>query len=341
MKSNEAIPSYVTCSLPSSPLPWQSKKMGQATRDAYGEALLALGKEDTRIVALDADLSKSTKSNLFAKQFPARFFNCGIAEANMVSIAAGLASCGKIPFASSFASFLLCKGFDQLRMSVANPNLNVKIVGSHSGISLGEDGASQQSVEDLALACALPKFTVLSPADGASCKALTKLSAAHVGPVFIRTGRPKAPIIYADGESFEIGVAKKIVAGSDVTIIATGLMVYSALMAATLLQKENISVAVIDMHTIKPIDEAAIVTAAKRSGAIVTAEEHLLSGGLGSRVAQVLSQYCPVPQVSVGIADTYAESGLPEELFEKYGLTEKHIVSAAIDVLKHKKKIAS
>ncbi|MEK7748326.1 MAG: transketolase family protein [Nitrospirota bacterium] len=340
MKSNETISSYVTCSLPTL-LPWQSKKMGPATRDAYGEALLALGKEDARIVALDADLSKSTKSNLFAKQFPDRFFNCGIAEANMISVAAGLASSGKIPFASSFASFLLCKGFDQLRMSVANPNLNVKIVGSHSGISLGEDGASQQSVEDLALACALPKFVVLSPADGISCRGLTMLAARHVGPVFIRTGRPKAPVVYSEGDTFEIGLAKKIVSGSDVTIIATGLMVYNALLASELLKKENVSAAVIDIHTIKPIDQSAIIAAAKETGAIVTAEEHLLSGGLGAQVAQVLSQYCPVPQAFVGIRDTYAESGLPEELFEKYGLTEKHIISAALSVLKQKKKIAA
>jgi transketolase len=301
---------------------------------------LALGKEDVRIVALDADLSKSTKSNLFAKQFPDRFFNCGIAEANMVSVAAGLASCGKIPFAASFASFLLCKGFDQLRMSVANPCLNVKFAGSHAGSSLGEDGASQQSVEDFALACALPKFTVLSPADGVSCMGLVVLAARHVGPVYIRTGRPKAQVIYGAGETFEIGAAKKIVAGSDVTLIATGLMVYRALLASDLLKQEGISAAVIDMHTIKPIDEVAIIRAAEETGAIVTAEEHLLSGGLGSRVAAVLSQHCPVPQGFVGIDDTYAESGLPDELFEKYGLTAKHIVSKVIGVLKQKKKIA-
>jgi transketolase len=314
----------------------QKWPMGKATRDAYGEALLALGHEDARIVAVDADLSKSTKSNLFAKTYPDRFFNCGIAEANMVSVAAGLASCGKIPFASSFASFLLCKSFDQLRMSVANPNLNVKVVGSHSGISLGEDGASQQSVEDLALACALPKFTVISPSDEVSCKALVHLAAKHIGPVYIRTCRPKTPKLYSDQETFQIGVAKKLIEGSDVTLIATGLMVYNALLASEILKEGGISAAVIDIHTLKPIDETAIISAAVATGAIVTIEEHLLLGGLGSRVAHILSQHKPTPMVSVGINDTYAESGSAEELFEKYGLTPEHIVLAANQVLKHK-----
>ncbi|MBI3598160.1 MAG: transketolase family protein [Nitrospirae bacterium] len=310
--------------------------MGKATRDAFGEALLALGKEDSRIVAVDADLSKSTKSNLFAKSFPDRFFNCGIAEANMVSVAAGLASCGKIPFAASFAAFLFCKGFDQLRMSVANPGLNVKVVGSHSGISLGEDGASQQSVEDLALACALPKFTVLSPSDEISCAALVKLAALHIGPVYIRTGRPKTPQIYLPGETFELGIAKKLIEGRDATIIATGLMVYKALIASDILKGQGVLASVIDLHTLKPMDEAAIILAASETGAIVTVEEHLLAGGLGSRVAQILSQYKPTPLVSVGINDTYAESGSAEELFEKYGLTPNHIVSAVNQALKQK-----
>jgi transketolase len=312
-------------------------RFGKATRDAYGETLLALGKEDSRIVAVDADLSKSTKSNLFAKAFPDRFFNCGIAEANMVSVAAGLASCGKIPFASSFASFLLCKGFDQLRMSVANPRLNVKIVGSHAGISLGEDGASQQSVEDIALACALPHFTVLAPADEVSCRALVHLATQHIGPVYLRTGRPKAPLIYGPEETFQIGVAKKIVSGNDVTIIGVGLMVHNAMIAAAQLKKEGIFASVIDMHTLKPIDEGAIIAAAEQTGAIVTVEEHLLSGGLGSRVAQVLSCHRPTPHLSVGIADCYAESGTPDQLFEKYGLTPGHIISAIKTVLKLKK----
>lgn len=314
----------------------REKKSGLATRDAYGQVLVELGQADPRIVAVDADLSKSTKSGLFGKAFPDRFFNCGIAEANMVSVAAGLASCGKIPFASSFASFLLCKSFDQLRMSVANPSLNVKIVGSHGGISLGEDGASQQSVEDFALACALPKFTVLSPADEISCKALVRLAGEHVGPVYIRTGRPKAPIVYTGSERFHLGRANKLVAGEDVTIIANGLLVWEALVASDICRERGISAAVIDLHTLKPIDEAA-VAAAEETGAIVTAEEHLLSGGVASRVAQVVAEHHPVPMVSVGIADTYAESGNPAELMEKYGLTAKHIVQAVESVLKRKK----
>ncbi|MBI3803796.1 MAG: transketolase family protein [Nitrospirae bacterium] len=318
------------------PAPRQ-KKLGVATRDAYGQVLVELGHSNPRIVAVDADLSKSTKSGLFAKAFPDRFFNCGIAEANMVSVAAGLASCGKIPFASSFASFLLCKSFDQLRMSVANPFLNVKIVGSHGGISLGEDGASQQSVEDFALACALPKFSVLSPADEVSCRALVRLAAAHVGPVYIRTGRPKAPILYTDADTFQWGAANKLVTGEDVTIIANGLLVWEALIASDLLRERGISAGVIDLHTLKPIDEAAIIAAAEESGAIVTAEEHLLTGGLSSLVAQVLSQHRPTPMASVGIADTYAESGTPTELLEKYGLTATQIVQAAETVLKRKK----
>ncbi|MFY9269685.1 MAG: transketolase C-terminal domain-containing protein [Candidatus Manganitrophaceae bacterium] len=312
-------------------------KLGLATRDAYGQVLVELGKTDPRIVVIDADLSKSTKSGLFSKSFPERFFNCGIAEANMVSIAAGLASCGKVPFASSFASFLLCKSFDQLRMSVANPGLNVKIVGSHGGISLGEDGASQQSVEDFALACALPKFVVAVPADEVACRALVRSAATHNGPVYLRTGRPKAPLLYTDSDRIELGKANRIASGTDVTIIANGLLVWEALIASDILRERRISVAVLDVHTLKPIDEAAIIAAANETGAIVTAEEHLLAGGLGSRVAQVLAQHCPVPMASVGLADTYAESGTPSELFEKYGLTAHHLVQAVESVLKRKK----
>jgi transketolase len=315
----------------------RQKKMGLATRDAYGQALLELGKADPRIVALDADLSKSTKSATFAKAFPNRFFNCGIAEANMVGIAAGLASAGKIPFASSFAAFLTCKAFDQLRMSVANPHLNVKLVGSHGGISLGEDGASQQSVEDIALACALPGFVVMVPADEVSCRALTKRAAEHLGPVFIRTGRPKAPIIYSEGEEFRVGKAKLLQTGADVTLVACGLLVWEALEAADLLASREISSTVIDMHTIKPLDEETLIDAAQRTGAVVTAEEHLLSGGLAARCAQALAQHAPTPMESVGLHDTYAESGTPAELMEKYGLTARHIVTAAEAVLKRKK----
>jgi transketolase len=309
----------------------REKKMGAATRDAYGLALAELGKENPNIVVLDGDVSGSTKSRVFAKQFPDRFFNFGISEANMVGAAAGLASCGKIPFASSFSAFLMCKTYDQLRMSVANPHLNVKLCGSHSGISLGADGASQMAVEDIALASSLPGFTVIVPADEVATRALVKRAAAHEGPVFIRTSRPQAPLIYEPGETFEIGKAKLLRDGKDATIIACGLLVWEALVAAWhCAEHEGLDVAVLDMHTVKPLDENAIVAAAKKTGAIVTAEEHLLDGGLGSRVAQVMALHHPVPMEFVGLKNTYAESGTPEQLFDRYGLTSRHIVDAVL-----------
>lgn len=310
-------------------------KLGKATRDAYGEALVEIGSENKNVVVLDADLSKSTKSGDFAKKYPERFYNCGISEANMVGMAAGFAGAGLVPFASSFASFLMCKGFDQIRMSIANPQLNVRLVGSHGGISLGEDGASQQSVEDISLACSLPKFTVLLPSDAICTKAITKLSVNHDGPVYIRTGRPKAPIIYKDDETFEIGKAKLVRDGKDVTVIAVGLLVMEALIAADELEKEGISVRVIDMFTIKPIDKDAIIKAAKETGAIVTAEEHLI-GGLSAQVSQVVVNSNPVPMEFIGVDDTYSESGKPDELLEKYGLKSINVIEAIRNVLKRK-----
>jgi transketolase len=307
----------------------REKTMGLPTRDAYGLALVEMGKENPNIVVVDGDVSGSTKSRAFGKEFPERFFNCGIAEANMVGVAAGLASCGKIPFASSFSAFLMCKTYDQLRMSVANPRLNVKLCGSHSGISLGEDGASQMAVEDLALACSLPGFTVVVPADEVSTRALVKAAARHDGPVFIRTGRPKAAAVYEPSESFDLGRAKLLKPGKDATIIACGALVWEALEAAWICaEREDLDVAVLDMHTVKPLDEEAIIAQAKRTGAIVTAEEHLLDGGLGSRVAQVTAQHEPVPMEFVGLKNTYAESGTPQQLFERYGLTAQAIVEA-------------
>ncbi|MFN8673032.1 MAG: transketolase family protein [Candidatus Sericytochromatia bacterium] len=311
-------------------------KLGKATRDAYGEALAQLGNDNKNIVVLDADLSKSTKSGEFAKKHPDKFINCGIGEANMVGVAAGLAGTGLVPFASSFASFLICKSFDQIRMSIANPQLNVKLVGSHGGISLGEDGASQQSIEDIALACALPKFTVLLPADGSCTKFLTKKMAEVNGPIYMRTGRPKAPVIYSDDEVFEIGKAKTVRDGKDVTVIANGLLVMEALLAADELEKENISVRVVDMFTIKPIDEEAVAKCAKETGAIVTAEEHLIGGALSSYVAQAVVKSTPVPMDFVGVDDTYSESGKPDELLDKYGLRAKNIVKAIRNVLAKK-----
>lgn len=313
-------------------------KLGKATRDAYGEALVEIGNNNQKVVVLDADLSKSTKSGDFAKKHPERFVNCGIGEANMVGTAAGFAGSGLIPFASSFASFLICKSFDQIRMSIANPQLNVKLVGSHGGISLGEDGASQQSVEDIALACALPKFTVLLPSDAVMTKFLTKQMSETNGPVYMRTGRPKAPVLYAEDETFEIGKAKTLRDGTDVTVIANGLLVMEALLAADQLASENISVRVIDMFTVKPIDAEAVAKSASETGAIVTAEEHLIGGALSSYVAQAVAQSTPVPMEFVGIDNTYAESGKPEEVLEKYGLKAKNIVEAIRKVLARKQK---
>jgi len=246
-------------------------KLGPATREAFGRTLVELGRENRDIVVCDADLSKSTMTTYFAKEFPDRFFSCGIAEANMVGIGAGLASAGKIPFVSSFSAFVMNKGFEQLRVCAAYPKVNLKVVGTHSGISIGEDGPSQMSVEETALACALVGFVVISPADEAATKALVRQAAAHVGPVFIRTGRVKAPIVYNGDRKFEIGKAIEVVEGSDVTIIANGLLVAQAILASDALESEGISARVIDMHTVKPLDREAIRRAAAETGAIVVA----------------------------------------------------------------------
>ncbi|MGI8746379.1 MAG: transketolase family protein [Bryobacteraceae bacterium] len=304
-------------------------KLGMATREAFGKALVELGRENPNIVVCDADLSKSTYTNLFAKEFPDRFFECGIAEANMVGIGSGLASSGKIPFVSSFSCFVLNKGFEQLRVTAAFPNVNLKVVGTHSGISIGEDGPSQMSIEDLSLACSLPGFTVISPADEIAMKALVRAAAEHIGPVFIRAGRLKAPIVHSADQKFEIGKAVQLVDGSDVTVIATGLLVSEALRTSDELQDEGIRVRVIDMHTIKPLDRDAIQRAAAETRAIVVAEEHLVDGGLGVRVAQVVAETSPCGMEFVGIENTYAESGTPEGLLEKYGLVSKDVTAAA------------
>ncbi|MEO7653492.1 MAG: transketolase C-terminal domain-containing protein [Bryobacteraceae bacterium] len=308
-------------------------KLGMATREAFGKALVELGRVNKDIVVCDADLSKSTFTSLFAKEFPERFFSCGIAEADMVSIGAGLASSGKIPFVSSFSCFVINKGFEQLRVNVAYPNTNVKVVGTHSGISIGEDGPSQMSIEDIGLACSLPGFTVMSPADEVSMTALLHASAAHFGPVFLRAGRMKAPVIYAADQQFTIGKSIRVTEGSDVTIIATGLLVAEAIRAAEALDVEGVSVRVIDMHTIKPIDRDAISAAASETGAIVVAEEHLVDGGLGVRVAQVVAETHPCLMEFVGVQNTYAESGSPEQILDKYGLMARDVIAAVRRVL--------
>ncbi len=313
-------------------------KMGAATREAFGKTLVELGRENKDVVVCDADLSKSTYTHLFGKEFPDRFFTCGIAEANMVAIAAGLAAAGKLPFISSFSCFLLNKGFEQLRVTVAYTNTNVKVVGTHSGISIGEDGPSQMSVEDMALAGALPGFVVISPADETAMAALVRLAAAHVGPVFLRAGRAKVPVVYPAGQKFEIGKAIELIPGSDVTLVATGLMVAEAIRASEILDGEGVSARVIDIHTIKPIDREAIAKAASETGAIVTAEEHLVDCGLGARVAQAAAETHPCIMEFVGVQNTYAESGPAEGLLDKYGLVARDVAAAARRALARKKK---
>jgi transketolase len=304
-------------------------KLGVATREAFGKALVEAGRQNKNVVALDADLSKSTYTHLFAKEFPERFVECGIAEADMIAIAAGLASSGKIPFAASFSCFAINKGFEQLRVTVAFPNVNVKVVGTHSGISIGEDGPSQMSIEDIGLACSLPGFTVLSPADEVAMRALVHAAVAHGGPVFIRAGRPKAPIVHGADQRFQIGKSIQLTEGRDLTIIAHGLLVAEAIRAQEALESEGVSTRVIDMYSIKPLDRNAIERAAADTRAIVVAEEHLVATGLGVRVAQVVAETRPCVMEFVGIQDTYAESGAPEELMKKYGLVADNIVTAA------------
>jgi transketolase len=303
-------------------------KLGPATREAFGRALVELGRENKDVVVCDADLSHSTMTTYFAKEFPDRFISLGIAEANMCAVGAGLALAGKIPFVSSFSAFAMNKGFEQLRCCVAYPHVNLKVVGTHSGISIGEDGPSQMSIEEIGLACSLAGFVVIAPADEASTKALVKAAAAYVGPVFIRTGRPKAPVVHAPDQKFEIGKSIQLADGKDVTIIANGLLVAQALLAADTLEGEGISARVIDMHTVKPLDREAIARAAADTKAIVVAEEHLVDGGLGVRVAQVVAESTPCPMEFVGIQDTYAESGQPDELMDKYGLVARSVAAA-------------
>jgi transketolase len=311
-------------------------KLGPATREAFGRELVELGRENKDVVVCDADLSHSTMTTYFAKEFPDRFISLGIAEANMCAIGGGLALAGKIPFVSSFSAFAMNKGFEQLRTCAAYPHTNLKVVGTHSGISIGPDGPSQMSIEEIGLACSLAGFVVIAPADENATKALVRAAAAYVGPVFIRTGRPKAAIVYGADQKFEIGKAIQLSEGRDVTVIANGLLVAQALLAADTLDTEGISVRVIDMHTVKPLDRDAIARAAAETGAIVVAEEHLVDGGLGVRVAQVVAETRPCPMEFVGLQDTYAESGEPDELMDKYGLVARDVAAAVRKVVARK-----
>jgi transketolase len=306
------------------------RELGKATRDAFGRALEALGADHPEIVVVDADVSNSTRTEWFGKKYPDRFFNIGIAESNLIGIAGGLAGAGKTPVIASFAAFITCNGFDQLRMAVAYPHQNVKVVGSHAGISIGEDGASQMGIEDVALACALPGFVVIVPADEASTKAATAAMIAYKGPVYLRVGRPEVPKVYSDEHTpFTIGKANTLRQGRDVTLIANGLMVAAALDAAESLASSGIQARVLDMHTVKPIDREALSAAARDTGAIVVAEEHLAHGGLGSVVAMTVAEIAPVPIRYVNIGDQYGESGAPDQLIEKYGLTAAKVAEAA------------
>ncbi len=309
---------------------------GLPIRNAFGEMLREIGRENPDLIVLDGDVGNSTRTNYFRDEFPDRFFNVGIAESNLIGVASGLWAAGKDVLAASFACFLLCNAYDQIRMSIAFPKADVKLVGSHSGISIGEDGPSQMGIEDIALATSLPNFTVLVPADEPSMRAATRAMFDHRGPVYLRSGRPRVPIVYEDNVEFEIGKANQLRDGSDVTIIACGLMVAAALEAAADLYEEGIEARVLDMHTVKPIDEAAIEEAARDTGAIVTAEEHVLNGGLGSEVARAVGKHYPVPMEFVGIDNEYAESGQPQELLEKYGLTPGDIEEAVHRALTRK-----
>ncbi len=309
------------------------RKIGPATRDAFGEALLELGAENPLIVVVDGDVAESTRTKKFFDKFPDRAWNTGIAESNLVGIGAGLAASGKIPVIASFACFLMCNAYDQIRMSIAFPGLNAKLVGSHGGISPGEDGPSQMAVEDFALACSLGGFTVVVPADATAAKVLTRAMFEHVGPVYMRTGRPDAPVVYEEGADLKLGRASTVRDGTDLSIIANGLMVSEALDAAAELENQGTSVRVIDMHTVKPLDEDAVRRAATETKGIVVAEEHFSHGGLGAAVAMAAASAHPVKMAFVNAGDSYSTSGQPAELFEAAGITCSDIAKAALSLL--------
>lgn len=310
--------------------------MGKATREAYGNALAAVGAKNKNIVVLDADLSKSTKTNVFKEQFPDRFFNVGIAEQNLISVGAGLAAAGKIPFVSSFAMFATGRAFEQIRNAVCYTKLNVKVCATHAGITVGEDGATHQSLEDIACMRVLPNMTVVVPADEAETTSVIEWAANYQGPVYVRLGRAGVDDTTPAGYQFVPGKSQTLVEGSDLTIIACGALVGPAVEGAKELVQAGISARVINMASIKPIDKDAIVKAAQETGAILTAEEHNVVGGLGSAVAEVVVQEAPVPMAFVGVQDSFGESGTPKELMAKYGLTAKDIVAAAKNLVTRK-----
>ena len=313
-----------------------SKKI--ATREAYGKALAALANTNENVVVLDADLSKSTKTADFKAVAPEKFFNMGIAEGNMMGVAAGLSTCGKVPFVSTFAMFAAGRAFEQIRNSICYPKLNVKVCATHAGLTVGEDGASHQAIEDISLMRSVPNMVVINPADDIETEAAIKAVAEMEGPCYVRLGRMAVSRVNDEANyNFVIGKGITLAEGNDVAIIATGIMVEAALEAKGELAKEGINARVINIHTIKPIDEELIIKAAKETGVIVTAEEHSVIGGLGSAVAEVVSENCPVPVLRVGVKDTFGESGKPNELLEKYGLTSNDIVNKVKKALELKK----
>lgn len=308
-------------------------------REVFGDAILDLCRQNPKVVVLDGDLCNTTKTLAVREEFPERFFNIGLAESNMVSIGAGLADCGLIPFVTSMSGFLLSNAYDQLRLSVAISRLNVKVVGSHGGITLGRDGPTAMAIEDFALMGGLPTFTILVPSDPATMHGAVWAAAEHVGPVYLRSSRVAMPHIYPEDDcSFEIARANVVREGDDLTIIACGLMVAAALDAAAMASEMGIEARVLDMHTIRPMDRESIVAAARETGAIVTAEEHLLQSGMGSNVARVVAEARPVPMRFVGLADTYTDSGDPDALLEKYSLTAVDVFEAVQDIVEAKER---
>ena len=308
-----------------------------ATRDAYGKALVELGEKNEKLVVFDADLAAATKTGMFKKAFPERFIDCGIAEDNMMGVAAGMATAGYTVFASSFAMFAAGRAFEQIRNTIGYPHLNVKIGATHAGISVGEDGASHQCCEDIALMRTIPGMTIINPADDIEARLAVFAAAEHNGPVYMRFGRLAVPRVFDESYKFEIGKGVYLNKGTDVTVIATGLLVERAIQAVELLKNEGISASLINMATIKPIDREIIIDAAKTTGCIVTAEEHNIIGGLGSAVAEVVAEECPVPVLRVGVEDTFGKSGPALELLEIFGLNAQNIVAKAKKAIELKK----
>ena len=307
-----------------------------ATRDAYGKALVKLGEINKDVVVLDADLSKSTKTADFQKVFPERFFNMGIAEQNLMGVAAGFAAAGKIPFASTFAVFAIGRAYDQIRNTIGYPHLNVKIAATHAGLTVGEDGGSHQMLEDIALTRAIPGMTVIVPADGTETEKAVFAAAEMDGPVYIRLGRPGVPVIFDEDYKFEIGKAAIVEEGTEVTIFATGIMVSIAIEAGKLLAKENISAEIVNISTIKPLDKKGIIESVSKTRCCITCEEHNILGGLGSAVAEVLAENIPVPMERVGVEDVFGKSGSPDELLNAFGLTSENIAAKVKKVLQRK-----